>query len=74
MTHSLLWLFIPLALLQITLFLTALVSILRKDVPAMEKLPWILLALLLNVIGPIIYFVFGSNRLDEAAARKEDAE
>ena len=67
------WLLIPLALLQFVLFLAALVSVLRKPVTGTEKLPWILL-LFVNIIGPILYFVIGSGKLDEKAARRGDGE
>jgi uncharacterized membrane protein (UPF0182 family) len=60
---------IPLAVAQITLMVTALVSISRKNLPAKEKTGWILLVVLVSMIGPIFYFVVGSKELDEEAAR-----
>jgi len=67
------WLLIPFLLLQAILLITALISILRKkNVTGSEKLPWILLAIFVNVFGPIIYFIFGSNFLDKKAAERED--
>lgn len=66
------WLVLPLAILQVTLCITALVSIVRKRATGMEKLPWILLVLFFNLFGPIIYFVAGSGYLDAKAAQKED--
>ena len=63
---------IPLALLQIILLLTAIISIARKDVPAQDKLIWILLSIFINIIGPIIYFAIGSKMLDEKAQTKND--
>jgi len=68
------WLIIPLFILQLALFISALVSILRKNVTGTEKLPWLLLAFFLNTIGPIIYFVIGSKQLDEKIARREDEQ
>ena len=67
-------LLVPLFLLQLALLTAALISIAYKRATGMEKLPWILLVILLNIFGPIIYFVIGSNKLDEKAARREDSE
>jgi len=53
-------------LLQIALFIAAMVSIIRKPVAFLSKLPWMLLSCV-NIIGPILYFIFGSKRLDQAA-------
>ena len=63
-----------LLLIQLLLFITALVSLLRKRVPAGDKLLWLLLILFVNIIGPIIYFAIGSSMLDEKAARSENEE
>jgi uncharacterized membrane protein YhaH (DUF805 family) len=60
---------IPLAIIQITLMITALVSVTRKPVPNKEKTGWILLIVLVGIIGPIFYFAVGSKELDEEAAR-----
>ena len=68
------WLILPLALLQLTLLVTALISVLRKKVTGVEKLPWILLIVILNTLGPLIYFLFGAGYLDEKIAGREDGE
>ena len=67
-------LLLPLFLLQFILWIAALVSVLRKNVSAVTKLPWILLITLVNIFGPIIYFVVGSGWLDKKAARNEGRE
>jgi len=64
-------LLLPALVLQLALFLTALVNILRKQVTGTERLPWILL-LFVSFIGPILYFAIGSGKLDEKAAARED--
>ena len=63
-----------LAVIQLVLFVTALVSLLRKKVPAGEKVLWLVIILLVNIIGPIIYFAVGSSMLDEKAASMEKEE
>ena len=68
------WLLLPLFLLQTALMVFALVSVVRKDVTGTEKLPWIILIILVNIFGPIIYFAVGSSQLDEKIARREDRE
>ena len=66
---------ISLLAVQLILMVTALVSLLRKNVPFTgEKVLWLLLIILLNIIGPILYFVIGAPRLDEKAARMENGE
>ncbi|MBU5671592.1 PLDc N-terminal domain-containing protein [Paenibacillus brevis] len=55
------WLFIlPLFVIQLALALTALVHVLRHPHYRFgTKGLWIIIVLLLNTIGPIVYFVFG---------------
>ena len=57
---------IPIILLQIGLMIWALIDIIKREhVTGGNKVVWILVVVLLNLIGPIIYFIFG---------RKEKAE
>ena len=58
-------LLIPLALLELGLLVWALVDIARRPRVRGNKVVWILVVVLVNIIGPIIYFIFG--RLDEEA-------
>ena len=64
---------IPLAILQFCLGAALIVSVARKELPWSEKWPWLLL-FFVNIIGPIIYFVVGSNKLDERAANYLDEQ
>jgi NADH:ubiquinone oxidoreductase subunit 6 (subunit J) len=61
---------IPLAIIQLALMITALVSIARKELSGNEKIGWILLVIFVSTIGPIIYFAVGSKQLDEKVAAK----
>ena len=63
---------ISLAIIQFLLMIFAIISIMRKQVPASDKLLWLLLVLLINIIGPIIYFAIGSSKLDDKAASLEN--
>ena len=52
--------FIPLILLQLTLALTALVHLLKHPHYRFgNKIFWIIVVLLIQFIGPTVYFVFG---------------
>lgn len=51
----------PLIILQVVLFIIGLVDLLRRDSQQVRwgiKWPWVII-LLINIIGPLIYFVFG---------------
>ena len=64
---------LPLLLLQLALFLAGLVSIIRKPLPLSMKWKWMPL-LLVNTIGPLIYFAVGSRSLDKKAALLQELE
>lgn len=54
--------FIPIALIQLGLLIAALVHILRhKTYKAGNRVLWIVIVLVLNIIGPILYFVIGKG-------------
>jgi len=73
MAITTIWLIaVPLVALQLILMITALVSILRKDAPSNDKILWVLLIVLVNIFGPILYFAIGSGQLDEKAAKLAD--
>ena len=63
---------IPIAIIQLVLLITALVSLVKKEVHAMDKLIWGLVIVCINIIGPIVYFAIGSNILDQKAAELEE--
>ncbi|HBV23478.1 MAG TPA: hypothetical protein DEB42_06825 [Jeotgalicoccus sp.] len=49
---------IPLVILQSVLMITALVMIIRQqEFKYLNKPGWILIAVFLNLIGPVLYFV-----------------
>ncbi|MDR3053108.1 MAG: PLDc N-terminal domain-containing protein [Coriobacteriales bacterium] len=51
---------IPIVLIQLVLMIVALVSVLRHDSFKMgNKVVWVLVVVLINIIGPILYFVLG---------------
>lgn len=55
-------LIIPLALLQLTLLIIALIHILRNDTyKTGSRLIWVLVCIFVNIIGPILYFVIGRS-------------
>ena len=63
----------PVIAIQLILAIALIISVARKSLPWGDKWPWLLL-LLVNIIGPIIYFVVGSNKLDEKAAEYQDLQ
>jgi len=72
MLRTLLIVLIPIAIIQLVLFVSALISLLRKPVPMQDKVVWLIIILLVSTIGPIIYFAIGANALEQKAAQLED--
>jgi hypothetical protein len=54
---------IPVVLIELALMVTALVDLIRSSQTHGPKWVWALVIILINFIGPIIYFVVG--RLEE---------
>jgi len=52
-------LLIPVILIELALLITALVDLIRREKTRGPKWAWVLVIVLLNFIGPIIYFVAG---------------
>jgi hypothetical protein len=51
---------IPLVLLQLTLMIVALVDLVRREkTRGLPKWAWALVIMLGELIGPIVYFIFG---------------
>jgi hypothetical protein len=50
---------IPLVLLQLTLMIVALLDLIRREKTKGQKWVWALVIILGELIGPIIYFIFG---------------
>jgi len=68
-------LLLPVLIVQLILLVAAVISILRKDIPqnrTLDKILWLVIVILVNIIGPILYFAIGSKKLDELAQRDED--
>lgn len=56
-------LLIPVVLIELALLVTALVDLIRREHTHGPKWVWVLVIVLVNFIGPIIYFIAG--RKDE---------
>ena len=52
-------LLLPLILIQYALLIVALIDVLRRERTKGPKWAWILVIVLVNLIGPIVYFLFG---------------
>ena len=52
-------LLIPIFLLQIALIVIALVDLVRREQTRGPKWVWVLVILFFNIIGPIVYLLFG---------------
>ncbi|MGB9722993.1 MAG: PLD nuclease N-terminal domain-containing protein [Chloroflexia bacterium] len=52
-------LLVPLVLLQVVLMVVALVDLLRRERTRGPKWAWALLIVLVNLIGPMAYLLFG---------------
>ena len=58
-TNELIKLLLPLLVLQLGLVIYALVDLAKNGVRNLNKLAWILIILFINMLGPIIYLIFG---------------
>jgi hypothetical protein len=57
---------IPLAIVELTLAITALIHVLRHPKYRFGSKPvWILVVLVVEIIGPVVYFVFGRGENNE---------
>jgi drug/metabolite transporter (DMT)-like permease len=52
-------LLIPVVLIELALLITALIDLIRREKTRGPKWAWVLVIVLINFIGPIIYFVAG---------------
>jgi len=64
----------PLIILQAILAIAAVISIARKALPWSEKWIWLVIAMFVNLLGPIFYFAIGANMLEEKAANLQDEQ
>ncbi len=68
---QLLPLLIPIVLLELGLLVWALLDIIRRErVKGGNKVIWILVIVLINIIGPIVYFIFG--REEDSSEKDSD--
>ncbi len=56
-------LLIPVILIELALLITALVDLIRREKTRGPKWVWVLVIVLINFIGPIIYFVVGRKEV-----------
>jgi len=54
-------LIIPIALLELGLMITALVDVIRREKTKGPKWVWIIVVVVVNLFGPIAYFIFGRD-------------
>ncbi len=52
-------LLLPILIVQIILMATAIVSCIKQKETNGPKWAWILCILFINIIGPVLYFIFG---------------
>ena len=65
-------LLIPVIGLQFGLMLAALISLIKKPFRGNEGVLWLLIILLIDIIGPILYFAIGSSKLDEQLSNQSE--
>jgi hypothetical protein len=71
---NLLPILIPLMVVSTVLMVVSIVSVVRKPNPWNEKIGWLLLIILVDVIGPVIYFAVGVSQLEQKNSEREDRE
>jgi len=64
----------PFVIINFILVIVSILSLARKALPWGQKWVWLLVVLLVDLIGPILYFAVGSNMLDEKVAKLEDGD
>lgn len=52
----------PILLLQLVLMVVALFDCVRSDEVKQPKWVWYLVIIFINILGPIIYFIFGKDK------------
>jgi hypothetical protein len=61
-TMELIIMLIPILLIQMGLVIFCLVKILKEGVANLNKPLWILIVLLINLIGPIVFLIVGRRK------------
>lgn len=62
LSQELLVMVLPVIVLQLGLAIYCIVRILREGVENLNKPAWILISLLLNLIGPVIFLIVGRKK------------
>ncbi len=52
---------LPVFVIQLILMIVALISLFKTDQTRGPKWVWLLIILLLNIIGPVMFFIFGRS-------------
>jgi len=64
---------IPVLIIQLVMLAVALISLLRKELPFMDKVIWLIIIVCVSIIGPVIYFAAGSKMLDDKVAKGDES-
>ncbi|MED4127673.1 MULTISPECIES: PLDc N-terminal domain-containing protein [Shouchella] len=57
--------FIPLIVVQLLLMIVALIDLYRRNYVRGEKWVWVIIIIVINLLGPIAYFIFGRKKSNE---------
>jgi len=57
--------FIPLVIIEYGLMIFALVQLVRNKIAYLPKWGWVLIIVLINIIGPIIFLIIGKKKDEE---------
>lgn len=60
--NQLLLILLPLLILQFILLVVALLDLIKRPETNGPKWVWLLVIVLINLIGPVLYFVFGRTK------------
>ena len=61
-TSKLILVLLPILVLQLILMITAIVSLVKQEETQGPKWLWAIIIVLLNIVGPILYFIFGRKQ------------
>lgn len=50
---------LPILIIQLILLIVALIDLIRSEKTNGPKWVWVLVIVFINIIGPIVYFIFG---------------
>ncbi|MHB8276810.1 MAG: PLDc N-terminal domain-containing protein [Candidatus Humimicrobiaceae bacterium] len=58
-------LFIPIIIIEYGLMIFALIQVIKNEVVYLPKWGWILIIVLINIIGPIVFLTVGKKKVKE---------